>query len=122
MPDETWAERTEQGSKIMAFIEVNETDFSAVLAEEFSKQQIVILKFGSEWCEPCHALECELEDVDDDNENVSVLMIDTDESPDLTNRYDVYQLPTMVIYKNKNEMIYRGEGVMLAQDIEEIIG
>ena len=105
----------------MAFIEVNETDFSAVLAEEFSKQQIVILKFGSEWCEPCHALECELEDVDDDNENVSVLMIDTDESPDLTERYGVYQLPTMVIYKNENEMIHRGEGVILAQDIEEII-
>ena len=106
----------------MAFIEVDESNFVTILDEEFAKKQTVILKFGSEWCEPCHALECELEDVDDDNEKVSVLMIDTDQSPDLTNRYDVYQLPTMVIYKNANEMIYRGEGVILAQDIEEIIG
>lgn len=105
----------------MAFLEVNETDFSAVLAEEFDKQQIVILKFGSEWCASCHALECELEDVDEENTNVSVLMIDTDESADLASQYDVYRLPTMLIYKNKNEMIYRGEGVMLAQEIEEII-
>ncbi|MGB5966518.1 MAG: thioredoxin family protein [Sulfurimonadaceae bacterium] len=105
----------------MAFIEVDESNITAVLAEEFSKENTVILKFGSEWCEPCHALESELEDVDDDNENVSVLMIDTDESADLAAQYSVYQLPTMVIYKKENEMIYRGEGVMLAQDIEEII-
>ena len=105
----------------MAFIEVDETNFVSIFNEELAKKQTVILKFGSEWCDPCHALECELEDVDDDNENVSILMIDTDESPDLTNRYDVYQLPTMVIYKGTDEMIYRGEGVMLAQDIEEII-
>ena len=105
----------------MAFIEVDETNFVSIFNEELAKKQTVILKFGSEWCDPCHALECELEDVDDDNENVSVLMIDTDESPDLTNRYDVYQLPTMVIYKGEDKMIYRGEGVMLAQDIEEII-
>ena len=105
----------------MAFIEVDETNFVSIFNEELAKKQTVILKFGSEWCDPCHALECELEDVDDDNENVSVLMIDTDESPDLTNRYDVYQLPTMVIYKSADEMIHRGEGVMLAQDIEAII-
>jgi len=105
----------------MAFIEVDETNFVSIFNEELAKKQTVILKFGSEWCDPCHALECELEDVDDDNENVSVLMIDTDESPDLTNRYDVYQLPTMVIYKGEDKMIYRGEGVMLARDIEEII-
>ena len=105
----------------MAFIEVDESNFVSIFNEELTKKQTVILKFGSEWCDPCHALECELEDVDDDNENVSVLMIDTEESPDLTNRYDVYQLPTMVIYKGTDEIIYRGEGVILAQDIEEII-
>ena len=105
----------------MAFIEVDESNFTMILAEEFAKEQVVILKFGAEWCEPCHALECELEDIDEENEKVSILMIDTDVSPDLTNRYDVYQLPTMFIYKNRDEMIYRNEGVMLAQDIEEII-
>lgn len=105
----------------MAIIEVDETNFSEVLAEGFSKKQIVILKFGSEWCEPCHALESELEEVDEENENVSVLMIDTDESADLAGQYSIYQLPTMLIYKNADTILYRGEGVMLAQDIEELI-
>jgi len=105
----------------MAFIEVNEGNIEDVLAEEFGKNQIVILKFGSEWCEPCHALEGELEDVDDDNEDITILMIDTGVSQELAGQYNIYQLPTMLIYKNSDEFIYRGEGVMLASDIEEII-
>jgi len=105
----------------MAFIAVNEGNIESVLAEEFGKEKVVILKFGSEWCEPCHALEGELEDVDDDNENISVLMIDTDESQELASQYNVRQLPTMLIYKNSDEFIYRGEGVMLSSDIEALI-
>jgi len=105
----------------MAFIEVNESNIEAVLAEEFGKNRVVILKFGSEWCESCHALEGELEDVDDDNEHISVLMIDTNESQDLAGQYNVRQLPTMLIYKNSEEFIYRGEGVMLSSDIEALI-
>ena len=106
----------------MAFIEVDEDNFEQVLTEEFDKKQIVILKFGSEFCDPCHALDCELEDVDDEFKDVSVLMIDTDESPDLAEQYEVYQLPTMVIYKTRTHILYHKEGVILAQDINEIIG
>ena len=106
----------------MAFIEVDEDNFEQVLREEFDKKQIVILKFGSEFCGPCRALECELEDVDDEFEDVSVLMIDTDKSPELAEQYEVYQLPTMVIYKSRTHILYNREGVILSQDINEIIG
>ena len=105
----------------MAFIEVDETNIATTLDETFTKGQYVILKFGSEWCEPCHALEGELEDVDDDNEHISVLMIDCDESQELAAQYSIRQLPTMLIYNPRREMVYRGEGVLLASDIEEII-
>ncbi len=105
----------------MAFIEVDESDFQQVITEEFEKNNIVILKFGSEFCDACHALESELEDIEEENENVTVLSIECSDSPDLAERYDVFQVPTMVIYKNGENMIYRGEGVLLSQDIEEII-
>jgi thioredoxin 1 len=106
----------------MAFIEVDEDNFTAILEQEFEKKQIVILKFGSEYCEPCHALECELEEVDDEFEDVSVLNIDTDESPSLAEQFDVFQLPTMLIYTSRETLLYKGEGVVLAQDINAFIG
>ena len=104
----------------MAFLEVDESDIVEILTTEFNRGQQVILKFGSEWCESCHALESELEDVDDDNENISVLLIDTDESPDLASQYSVYQLPTMLVFKDRETLLYKGEGVMLASDIEAL--
>jgi len=106
----------------MAFIEVDEDDFEEILTQEFEKKQIVILKFGSEYCDSCHALECELEDVDDEFEDVSVLNIDTDESPSLAEQFDVFQLPTMIIYRSRGSLLYHGEGVVLAQDINGFIG
>jgi len=106
----------------MAIVEVDEESFEEALNSAFEKKDTVIIKFGSEYCDPCHALECELEDVDDEFEDVSVLMIDTDESPDLAEQYEVYQLPTMVIYKTRTHILYHREGVILAQDINKIIG
>lgn len=105
----------------MAFIAVDEDNFQEVLDEAFDNNQMVILKFGSEYCESCHALECELEDIDEEFDNVSVLTIDTDESMGLVERYQVHQLPTMVIYREKDMVVYHKKGVILSQDIEEYL-
>ena len=105
----------------MAFIKVDEMDFEETLSGEFSKNQMVILKFGSEYCDACLALDFELEEIDDKYENVSVLEIDCGESQDLTSSYGIRQVPTMIIYENANTTLWHKDGVMLAQDIEKII-
>ena len=105
----------------MAVFEVEELEFSKIMEEEFRKKQIVILKFGSEFCDACHALGGELEDVEEENENVSLLLIDCNDCQDLAEQYNIRKLPTMVIYKDSNTILYRGEGVVLSQDIEKMI-
>lgn len=106
----------------MAFIQVDEMDFDEVLNSEFNKGQIVILKFGSEYCDACMALDFELEEIDDAHKNVSVLEIDCGESEELAQKYGISQVPTMIIYENKNSTLWHKEGVLLAVDIENIIG
>ncbi len=105
----------------MAIVEVDEESFEEALNSAFEKKDTVIIKFGSEYCDPCHALECELEEIDEEMENVSILMVDTSESQDLATQFDVFELPTMIIYKDRQTVIYHKEGVILAQDIEKII-
>ena len=105
----------------MAFIEVDEENFQKVFSEELSKDNILILKFGSEYCDACMALSFELEELDDSNENISILEIDCGESEELAQRYKVSQVPTMVIYENENSILWNKEGVVLAQDIQELI-
>jgi thioredoxin 1 len=106
----------------MATIEVNEDNFQIEIESAFKKKDIVIVKFGSEYCDPCHALECELEDLDEEVENVTILMVDTDESPSLAEQFDIYQLPTMIIFRDRNTIIRTIEGVMLLNDIKKVIG
>ncbi len=105
----------------MAFIEVDEFDIKEALDSAFDAKKIVIMKFYSEYCDACMALDFELEEIDDAHENVTVLAIDCGDSEELTQRYGVTQVPTMVIYENKNSTLWHKEGVMLAQDIETII-
>ena len=63
-----------------------------------------------------------VERLDDMNDKVSILEIDTDQSPEVAEVYDVYQLPTMLIFKdNNNNIIHEHEGVMLSEDIQKII-
>jgi thioredoxin-like negative regulator of GroEL len=110
-----------EGLKVMPIIEIDEENFQTKIDNAFFRKDIVILKFGSEYCEPCHALECELEDLDEEMENLTILMVDTDESPSLAEQFDIYQLPTMIIFKDRDTIIHTIEGVILSSDIQKII-
>jgi thioredoxin 1 len=103
------------------FEDVDITDFDEIMESEFKKGNIVILKFGTEMCDACFALESELEDLEEENENVSVLLIDCNDAQDLAENFDIQEVPTMIIYRDRDHIIYRGYGVLLSQDIEEII-
>ena len=73
----------------------------------------VLLKIGAEWCQPCldqapiiHALAEEYED------KAAIMYIDTDESPQLSNFFNVYSIPdTFVIVGVEN-----GQYVYMARD------
>ena len=105
----------------MALIEVGSEDFHNVLAVEFAKGQTVILKFVSPYCDACMALGMELENIEEEREDVSVLEIDCSESGDIAEMYEVMEVPTMVICRDADTMLLNATGVMMEQDIEEII-
>lgn len=104
----------------MAFFEIEEENFNILLAEELAKGNSIVLKFGAELCDACQALDFELEELDENNDSISIFNIDYHECESLSNTYGVQMLPTIVIY-NKNELLISHEGVMLCQDIVDII-
>ena len=104
----------------MALIEVNSENFKEVITNEFASGKKVVLKFISEYCDACMALGFELENIEE-REDVSVLEVDCVESGDIAQMYDVMEEPTMVIYKDERTMLLNATGVMMAQDIIEIL-
>ena len=105
----------------MAIIEVDESEFQEEIESAFERGDVVIVKFGSTYCDSCMALDFELEELDEKLDKLTVLEIDTPTAEGLTQLYDIVEVPTMKIYKNKENMIYDGVGVTLAVDIEQII-
>ena len=105
----------------MAIIEIDESEFEQETQLAFDRGDIVILKFGSMYCDACMALGFELEELDEKMDNLTVLEIDTPASEELAQLYDVMQVPTMKIYKDRENLIFDAVGVTLAVDIEQMI-
>jgi thioredoxin len=81
----------------------------------------LVVDFYAPWCGPCHVMANVLEQVNERLKNqIRIVKINTDNYPDLASQYQVYALPTLVLFKQGNP-VDRVEGVVsAAQLIQQI--
>lgn len=60
----------------------------------------VLVKFTGAWCPPCKAIEPTLDALRADNADVTVVVVDTDDSPELGARFGVRALPTLLMFRD----------------------
>lgn len=74
-------------------------------AEVLKSDLIVITDFWAEWCGPCKAIAPHLEAIASEySSQVKVVKLDIDENPDTTSRYGVLSIPTLLMFKNGQEI------------------
>ncbi len=96
-------------------IEVTKENFEEVLANEK-----LVLDFWAPWCGPCRAIAPTLEEVVSKNENVVIGKVNVDNDPELAEKYQVRNIPTLV-YLNKGEMKDKTVGLKTADEILSIV-
>ena len=61
----------------------------------------VVVDFGAEWCHPCKQLDPVVEELAKEwDGKVKFLKIDADTNIDATMRYQVFGLPTLILFKD----------------------
>lgn len=65
-----------------------------------SDNDVVVAKFGAEWCGPCKAMAPVLVEAGEKlGDKARILDIDVEESPDLATEYRIRNVPTILYFK-----------------------
>lgn len=95
-------------------------DMEAYLAKVKS-DKLVLVDFNAVWCGPCKILKPTLDKIaDKDKDKVTVLPIDVDQNPQLSDAMHIQNIPLMLLYKGGKE-VWRQVGVVDEKTIQAAI-
>lgn len=80
---------------MIKYLEKEEDFFDLTQADK------ILVDFYAEWCGPCKMIGQIFEDMENE---VEVLKVNTDNFPDLAQKFGVMSIPTVILFKNGSEV------------------
>lgn len=103
-------------NKVIHYIENGQ-----IINEVTKSEKLVIVDFFATWCVPCQMMSEVLRDTEKEYEDViEVFKVDIDENQETAIRYDVTSMPTLVFFKDGEE-VERKIGYIEKEELVSII-
>jgi thioredoxin 1 len=91
------------------FVQVNKENFNNVVLKS---DKIVVIEFMAEWCGACHIMAPVMNEVSKQyGKSIQIFKIDVDKEKELSTKYNVQKVPTIVIFKD-GEVVDFSEGII----------
>ena len=92
-----------------------------ILSEVLKNEKLVIVDFFAEWCGPCQMLSPILVEIEKEySEKLEIYKVNVDESQECAMRYGVTAMPTLLFFKNREE-VERQVGYLEKDELEKIV-
>ena len=89
--------------------------------DETIKDGVVLVDFWATWCGPCKMLAPNIEAVAEEYDGrVKVCKVDVDDNPDIAQRYSIFSIPTVFIFKD-GELKEKLVGFRAKSQLEEVL-
>lgn len=79
--------------------EINDHNFTTEVLEN---SRPVLVDFWAPWCGPCRALAPVLEKISQKRDDLEIVKLNIDDSPETAAQYSVMSIPTMILFKDGN--------------------
>ena len=90
-------------------------------SEIINSDKPTLVDFFAEWCGPCKTMKPVLETVKGRmGEQLSILKIDIDKSPNAAAAYQIQSVPTLILFKG-GEIKWRQSGALSIQQLTEVL-
>jgi thioredoxin 1 len=67
-------------------------------------QGITLVDFWAEWCGPCKMIAPMIEELSEEIQGAAVAKLDVDENPEVSAEFGIRSIPTLIVYKDGQEV------------------